>query len=161
MRTINLIVVHCSATPEGHEFSARDIDRWHRRRGFNSIGYHYVIRLDGTVERGREEACPGAHCSGYNRNSIGICYIGGLAADGSTPKDTRTPEQKQALRQLIAELRARYGPRTRVAGHNRLTCRRPRADKSFDIYQCGNDCSLCRHAAKACPSFHIEINSNL
>lgn len=76
MRNIDSIIVHCSATKAGQDFTATDIDRWHRERGFNGIGYHYVIRLDGRLEKGREIDLPGAHCKGWNERSIGLCYIG-------------------------------------------------------------------------------------
>ena len=77
MRKIDSIIVHCSATKAGQDFTAADIDRWHRERGFNGIGYHYVIRLDGRLEKGREIDLAGAHCKGWNERSVGICYIGG------------------------------------------------------------------------------------
>lgn len=76
------IIIHCSATRAGQDFTAADIDRWHRQRGFRSIGYHFVVRLDGTVEPGRDVALDGAHCTGWNHRSIGICYIGGLDRNG-------------------------------------------------------------------------------
>ena len=88
-RKISKIIVHCSATAEGKDFTVQDIDRWHRQRGFDCIGYHYVIYRDGTVHEGRDVNRVGAHCSGYNKESIGVCYIGGLATDGKTPKDMR------------------------------------------------------------------------
>lgn len=116
MRKINEIIVHCSATSEGKSFNAADIDRWHRARGFDCIGYHFVILLDGTIEPGREESRIGAHCLGHNAASIGVCYIGGLAADGKTPKDTRTDAQKSALLVLLRELQSRY-PGARIRGH--------------------------------------------
>ena len=93
MRPIDSIIIHCSATPEGKHFTAADIRRWHKAQGWSDIGYHYVILLDGTVQEGRPISQPGAHCKGMNARSIGICYIGGLAADGKTPKDTRTTAQ--------------------------------------------------------------------
>ena len=98
MRKINLIIVHCSATPEGKDFTVDDITRWHKARGFKTIGYHYVIYRDGSIHKGRPVSEEGAHCVGHNKNSIGVCYIGGLAADGKTPKDTRTDSQKSSLR---------------------------------------------------------------
>ena len=82
MRKIKYIVLHCSATKEGVPFGIEDIDRWHRQRGFRKVGYHYVILLDGTIRKGRDIAQVGAHVQGSNANSIGICYIGGLDADG-------------------------------------------------------------------------------
>ena len=81
MRQIKYIIIHCSATAEGKDFGAKDIDRWHRARGWNGIGYHYVIRLDGTIEKGRDVSKVGAHCAGVNSISVGVCYIGGLAAE--------------------------------------------------------------------------------
>lgn len=89
------------------DFSVEDIDRWHRDRGMNGVGYHYVIRLDGSVEKGRSEEKVGAHCLGWNERSVGICYIGGLDAAGQ-PADTRTDMQKKAMRRLIEDLRRRY-----------------------------------------------------
>ena len=127
MRKINEIIVHCAATPEGKNFKAADIDRWHRERKMKCIGYHYVVDLDGTVEPGRPESEIGAHCLGHNQYSIGVCYVGGLAADGKTPKDTRTAAQKETLLALLKKLRAKY-PNASIHGH-----------RDF--------------AAKACPSF--------
>ena len=86
MRQIKYIVLHCSATKEGVPFGIEDIDRWHRQRGFRKVGYHYVIEIDGEIRKGRDIAEIGAHVQGSNANSIGICYIGGLDADGN-PKD--------------------------------------------------------------------------
>lgn len=127
MRTINEIIVHCSATPEGKDYTVKQIDQWHRQRGFDCIGYHYVIYRDGTVHKGRDEQRIGAHCKGHNANSIGVCYIGGCATDGKAPKDTRTAAQKAALVKLLRELRKRYSKAV-IHGH-----------RDF--------------AAKACPSF--------
>ncbi|MDD7726846.1 MAG: N-acetylmuramoyl-L-alanine amidase, partial [Bacteroidales bacterium] len=107
MRKINEIIIHCSDTPAGEDFSAADIDRWHKERGWSCIGYHYVVRLDGTIEKGRDLSRAGAHCAGHNANSIGVCYIGGRSARGVAPVtyyDTRTEAQKKALRTLIADL---------------------------------------------------------
>lgn len=120
MRTINLIVVHCTATPEGRDVTTADIDRQHRQRGFTSIGYHYVIYRDGTLHLGRPVTEVGAHVRGYNRYSIGVAYVGGLASDGRTPKDTRTPEQRQALRNLLTRLKNRFTG-ARICGHRDLS----------------------------------------
>ena len=117
MRNINTIIIHCSATPGGRHFTEADIDRWHRQRGFDSIGYHYVILLDGTIRSGRPEATIGAHCRGHNANSIGICYIGGLDPASGQPADTRTPQQKQALITLLQSLRLKY-PQARIMPHS-------------------------------------------
>ena len=130
MRKIDKIIIHCSATPEGREVTAADITRWHRERGFRTIGYHYVVYLDGTVVCGRPVEETGAHCLGQNRNSIGVCYIGGLDRRSLLPADTRTPAQKEALRRLVERLRKEY-PEASVHGHREF-------------------------AAKACPCFDIE-----
>ena len=115
MRKIKYIVLHCSATKEGVPFGIEDIDRWHRQRGFRKVGYHYVILLDGTIRKGRDIAQVGAHVQGSNANSIGICYIGGLDADGK-PKDTRTEEQKASLFFLLQQLREQF-PDAMICGH--------------------------------------------
>lgn len=115
-RVINHLVVHCSATREGQHFTAKDIDRWHRARGWRCIGYHYVILLDGTVEKGRPEDQAGAHVEGYNTHSIGICLIGGLSADGKTSKNTFTAAQFASLDKLLRELKGRYKT-AEILGH--------------------------------------------
>ena len=128
MRTINEIIVHCSATQEGKDFTIADIDRWHRQRGFTKIGYHYVIYRDGTIHVGRNESEVGAHCLGHSQNSIGICYIGGLSSDGKTPKDTRTDAQKKALTTLLQALKKKY-PSASIHGHRDFA---KKACPSFD-----------------------------
>lgn len=129
MRKINEIIVHCSATAEGKDYTVEDITRWHKARGFKTIGYHYVVYRDGSVHAGRPVNEIGAHCLGHNANSIGVCYIGGLATDGKTPKDTRTGAQKEALRNLLKKLVKEYHlSKGSIHGH-----------RDF--------------AAKACPSF--------
>lgn len=118
MRSITLIVVHCSANRAGSALRLADIDRHHRSLGWKGCGYHYVIPTDGTLEEGRPEAEAGAHCRHHNRHSIGICYIGGLSADG-TPADTRTEAQRATLRRLLASLHRRF-PRALIVGHRDL-----------------------------------------
>lgn len=115
-RTINEIIIHCTATPEGRECTVTEIRRWHIQRGFSDIGYHYVIHLDGRVEEGRNVDIAGAHCTGHNANSIGVVYVGGCGKDGKTPKDTRTDAQKAALANLLLDLRKLY-PRATIHGH--------------------------------------------
>lgn len=126
-RKINEIIVHCTATAEGKDFKVSDIDKWHHAKGWDGIGYHQVVYLDGSVHPGRPMDKVGAHCLGHNQNSIGVVYVGGVASDGKTPKDTRTPEQKAALRKLLTGLKRKY-PSATIHGH-----------RDF--------------AAKACPSF--------
>ena len=96
MRRIDRIIIHCSATNPEQDFCAADIDRWLKAKGWSGIGYHYVIKLDGTIEKGRDVSKAGAHAFGYNKRSIGVCYIGGVDMDGK-PSDTRTEEQKRAM----------------------------------------------------------------
>lgn len=121
--------MHCSATPEGRDYKVADIDRWHKQRGWKGIGYHYVIYRDGSIHTGRKIEEIGAHCTGQNADSIGICYIGGVATDGKTPKDTRTPAQKAALRGLINELKAKF-PGITVHGHREFA---NKACPCFDV----------------------------
>lgn len=117
MRKINEIIIHCSATPRGRNTTVNDIDLWHKARGFKCIGYHYVVYLDGSVHKGREENEMGAHCIGHNANSIGVCYVGGCLDDTKmTPADTRTPSQREALKALVAQLKQKY-PQAKVWGH--------------------------------------------
>lgn len=130
MRIINKIIVHCTATPEGKNYTVDTIRKWHIAKGWSDIGYHYVIYLDGSVHKGRDEKIVGAHCLGQNANSIGVCYVGGVATDGKTPKDTRTEAQKQSLIDLLKKLKAKY-PKASIFGH-----------RDF--------------AAKACPSFDAK-----
>lgn len=129
-RNIKEIIVHCSATPEGKDFTTAQIKQWHLARGFSDIGYHYVIYRDGSIHTGRAESVSGAHCTGHNTISIGVCYIGGVAPDGKTPKDTRTEAQKASLLKLLKQLKAKY-PESKIYPHYKF-------------------------AAKACPCFNAE-----
>ena len=129
-RNIKEIIIHCSATAEGKNFTVADIKKWHLARGFSDIGYHYVIYRDGSIHIGRSEDIAGAHCTGHNTISIGICYIGGCATDGKTPKDTRTDAQKKSLVELLKDLRKKY-PTAKIYPHYKF-------------------------AAKACPCFNAE-----
>lgn len=132
MRKINKIILHCSATPEGRPHDVEDIRRWHKRRGFNDIGYHFLIHLDGKIETGRSIKKPGAHCRNHNQDSIGICYVGGMDKDMKHAKDTRTKEQKDALVKLMTELIYKYNTEMTIHGHNEF-------------------------ANKACPSFNVQV----
>lgn len=146
MRRIDEIIIHCSDSPEGRNDKAEDIRKWHKQRGFNDIGYHYVIDLDGTVEQGRPIEQAGAHCTGHNAHSIGICYIGGAywrdgvnakgkpikGKDGKAvliPKDTRTILQRMAMKELVAQLREQF-PEATVHGHREFA---NKACPCFDI----------------------------
>jgi len=134
MRAINKIIIHCTATPEDRHQTVDDIRFWHtapppKGRGWDDIGYHYVIYLDGSVHAGRPEEKAGAHTSGHNANSIGVVYVGGCDKS-MKPKDTRTYSQRIALRELVYKLQQKY-PHATVHGHNEF-------------------------AAKACPSFNVK-----
>jgi len=115
MRVITKIIVHCTASREGKRVSVADVTELHKKRGFETIGYHYLIGLNGEIWQGRPEDKVGAHTEGHNTNSIGVCYVGGLDAN-LKPKDTRTPAQKEALLKLIKELKQRY-PAATIHGH--------------------------------------------
>lgn len=121
-RKITLIVVHCSANREGSAPRVADIDRYHRSLGWKGCGYHYVILTDGTIEQGRPAERVGAHCRGHNRHSVGVCYVGGLTADGK-PADTRTAAQRKALRLLLERLHRQY-PEALIVGHRDLDPRK-------------------------------------
>ena len=143
MRTINLIVVHCSATREDKSFTEHDLDVCHRRRGFNGVGYHFYIRKNGDIKSTRPLERIGAHSRGFNRESIGICYEGGLDAHGC-PADTRTPEQRAALKLLVHQLLETF-PGSRVCGHRDLS-----PDRN------GNGEIEPEEWIKACPCFEVK-----
>ena len=151
MNKIDAIVIHCSATRAGQDVRAADIDKWHKERGFAMIGYNYVIDLDGTVEVGRPLNRDGAHCNtaglsgvSYNKHSIGICYVGGLDSAGN-PADTRTPEQKQALAELVYKLMDEHPGIVEVIGHRDTS-----PDKNGDGVISRNEW------IKQCPCFDVK-----
>lgn len=129
MRYINEIIIHCTDTPPGREVSKAELDTWHQARGWRCCGYHYIVHLDGTVERGRPISQPGAHCYGHNAHSIGIVYVGGRSNTGDTD-DTRTESQKSALRKLVWNL-----------------CK---------MYKCGVHGHREYNKNKACPCFSVQ-----
>ncbi len=134
MRTITLIIIHCSATPQGSSLSFEECRRDHiMHRHFRDIGYHYYITRDGVVHEGRPIEKVGAHCQGHNSHSIGVCYEGGLDANGK-PADTRTDAQRKALKSLIEDLHQRF-PKALIVGHHDL------------------------NPAKACPCFVVKGKS--
>lgn len=148
---IDAIVIHCSATKEGMDFKVDDIDRMHKERGFSQVGYHYVIDLDGTVEKGRPDTMVGAHTNtkgfsnkSYNYHSIGVCYIGGVDKNGK-PKDTRTKEQKKAMSELVYSLMDKYPNIKEVIGHR---------DTSPDL---NGDGKITKNEfIKQCPVFDVR-----
>ncbi|NCC10502.1 MAG: N-acetylmuramoyl-L-alanine amidase [Bacteroidia bacterium] len=142
MRTINLIVIHCSATRSDQSLSVEALEACHRQRGFNGIGYHFFITQAGTVFETRPLEVVGAHVQGFNAHSIGICYEGGLDAQGGYA-DTRTPAQKRVLRQLVVRL-LRCFPGCRVCGHRDLS-----PDRN------ANGVVEPQEWTKACPCFDV------
>lgn len=114
-RQIDGIVIHCTATKPGKDLTVEDVRRMHKAQGWSDIGYHYLVRLDGRIETGRDVDIIGAHVSGHNAHTIGVCYVGGLDATGK-PYDTRTYNQKQSLLNLLKILRATY-PKATIKGH--------------------------------------------
>lgn len=144
MKKIKHIVVHCSATKEDENFTAIDIHQWHLKRGWSGIGYHYVVLIDGSVEKGRPDFWKGAHVKDVNEESLGICYIGGLDKNGKA-KDTRTDAQKKGLLCLIEALKKDY-PKALVSGHR---------DFSKDLNKNGIIDPFER--MKECPCFDAKI----
>lgn len=132
-RPIREVIVHCTATSEGKDFTVDDIRSWHKQRGWSDIGYHYVVYRDGRVMLGRPVGQIGAHVANHNTGTIGISYVGGLSADGKVAKDTRTAAQRSSLLWLTAHLCRKFSI-TKVTGHN-------------------------EYAAKACPSFDVRMDA--
>jgi len=129
LKTVDFLVVHCSATPETMDIGVEEIRQWHRQRGWLDVGYHKIIRRDGTIEDGRALTTPGAHARGFNNRSLGICLIGGVESDKKTPEANYTHDQWNALESLLRDLKIMY-PDAEVLGHRDLP-----------------------HVNKACPSF--------
>lgn len=123
MRKITQIIVHCTDTYAGKHWTVDDIRKWHIAKGWDDIGYHYVIYLDGSIHKGRDESVVGAHCFGHNAHSIGVCYVGGKEPGTARAKDTRTPQQKESLISLLMELVCRY-PDAEILGHRDLANRK-------------------------------------
>ena len=113
---VKYLIVHCSYTPESMDIGKSDIDRWHREKGWMMIGYHKVIKRDGTVEDGRPLSKSGAHVRGMNRTSIGICLIGGMNRSKDGPDLNYTDEQMKSWRSLLDDLKEDY-PTAKVRGH--------------------------------------------
>ena len=143
-RKITEIIIHCSATPDGKDYTVDDIRRWHKQRGYSDVGYHYIVYRNGILAQGRDVNTIGAHASGHNAHSIGICYIGGMSADNTRPEDTRTLRQKGRLLSLLVDLRKLY-PNARIIGHRDLS-----EDKN------GDGIIEPSEWMKACPSFDAK-----
>ena len=150
MRHINLIVVHCSATPPTMDIGVEEIRKWHsdpkpEGNGWSDIGYHYVIRRDGEIEIGRPIERAGAHSKGHNSNSIGICLIGGVDSNGST-EDNFNAQQYDSLHELLLQLTEEYSvPLSDVCGHRDLS---PDVDGDGEVEE--------HEWIKDCPSFDVR-----
>lgn len=142
-KELQYLIIHCTATPENREVKASEIRAWHtapppKGRGWSRVGYTDMIHLDGSVERLQDnnedawvdswEITNGA--SGYNSISRHVVYVGGVASDGRTVKDTRTAAQRESLKRYVLDFHARF-PKVRIIGHNAV-------------------------AAKGCPSFDVQ-----
>lgn len=134
MRTINEIIIHCTATETEKLVTIEDIDQWHKARGWKGCGYHFVIHQDGRIQVGRPIAEIGAHCKGHNAHSIGIAYVGGLL--NGEPSDTRTFKQMESMVSLIKDLSKELPTIIAVKGHN-------------------------EYSSKACPCFNVQAFSYL
>lgn len=129
-KTTKYLVVHCSATRPSLDVGVKEIRQWHKNQGWQDIGYHYVIRRDGKVERGRAEDLVGSHVAGYNSNSVGVCMVGGVSQKDIKPENNFTKEQFASLKTLLKTLAEKYKGAV-VLGHRDF----PRVSKacpSFD-----------------------------
>lgn len=137
-RKVDLLIIHCSDTYAKMDIDAAEIRRWHtKERGWADIGYHFVIKRDGTVETGRDTDKDGdiyeevgAHVAGWNKNSIGICMVGGKGEDGKA-ENNFTGKQFASLETLLRVIKADY-PRATIHGHREF------------------------QAGKQCPSFDVQ-----
>jgi len=128
MRPINKIIIHCSATPPNMDIGRDEIDRWHRERGWSEIGYHWVVRRNGKIERGRDESRVGAHAKGHNRESIGICMVGGVDKNNKAESNF-TRDQWDKAEWLVWDVLGRYG-NAEVIGHREVS---DKECPSFDV----------------------------
>lgn len=133
-RSVNKIIIHCSATRPSQDVDAEEIALWHVARGFKEIGYHFVIKRDATIELGRNINTIGAHTKNHNNDTIGICLIGGVSENNiKIPEDNFTEEQYLALTELLINLKlfTNVNKKVGIFGHYKF-------------------------ASKACPSFNVE-----
>lgn len=142
MKPVTLLVVHCSATPANRDIGVAEIRAMHKAKGWRDVGYHYVIRRDGRVEKGRADNVMGAHVEGHNDGSLGICLVGGVKPN-MTAETNFTPAQYTALEELLTRLRGTY-PRARICGHRDLS-----PDRN------GNGKVEPGEWVKACPTFDV------
>jgi N-acetyl-anhydromuramyl-L-alanine amidase AmpD len=125
----NYIVVHCAATPPQLDIGVEEIRKWHTDKGWIDVGYHYVIRRDGTEEIGRPADVMGAHVRGHNDESIAVCLVGGVD-EYNAPENNFTYLQWETLKSRVSLLQSIY-PEAEVVGHNQLDPHK--ACPSFDV----------------------------
>lgn len=115
-RYVDTIIIHCADTPPTMDIGVEEIREWHvKDNGWSDIGYHYVIRRDGTIETGRDLNIAGSHCYGYNKSSIGICLVGGRKKEGE--EELFTAEQYDSLESLLINLKAFVSVKVDIKGH--------------------------------------------
>ena len=144
MRPINLLVIHCTATPNGVPVAVGTIRQWHLARGFRDVGYHWVISLDGELHQTRPESEMGAHVKGFNSHSLGVCMVGGTGGPERLNPGQYSLQQWATLHHLVLDLQARY-PGLKVCGHRDLS---PDADGDGTIEP--------TEWVKLCPSFEVR-----
>jgi N-acetylmuramoyl-L-alanine amidase len=144
MKPVKLLVVHCSATPASRDIGVAEIRAMHKAKGWRDIGYHYVIRRDGKVEKGRADNIMGAHVTGHNDGSLGICMVGGVKPD-LTAEINFTPAQFAALRELLTKLQGKF-PGSRICGHRDLS-----PDRN------GDGVITPGEWVKECPTFNVDL----
>jgi N-acetyl-anhydromuramyl-L-alanine amidase AmpD len=119
MRSISEIIVHCSKHgPDSDSIGVKAIDRMHRAKCYLEVGYHYVIKRDGSLEEGRPLERPGLHASGHDKDSIGICLVGGVSEHGH-PHDNFTAQQLLTLWVLLKGLQSHH-PNATIIGHREV-----------------------------------------
>lgn len=129
-KNTSAIFVHCSATKPSMDIGASEIRKWHKERGWSDIGYHFVIRRDGTIEDGRPVDAVGAHVQGWNSRSVGVCLVGGVSEENANQYEANfTPEQMESLCGLLGKLKVQY-PRAMIMAHHDVA---PKACPSFDL----------------------------
>jgi N-acetylmuramoyl-L-alanine amidase len=140
-KSTEYLVIHCTATPASMDIGSETVDRWHREQGWSAIGYHHVIRRDGTIERGRPLGSIGSHVKGYNNRSLGITLVGGSDRTKQRAEDNFTAYQYDALRELLGVLTRTY-PDAVILGHRDLS---PDKDGDGEVEP--------EEWLKSCPSF--------
>lgn len=123
-KSTQYLVIHCSATPASHtHVDAKEIDRWHRAKGWLKIGYHFVITRDAVLEKGRALIDVGAHAQGFNHCSVGICLVGGMSEDMKSTADNFTGQQREVLHLILDDLEKLY-PAATIVGHWELDAKK-------------------------------------